>query len=537
MASTSKKNVDTKSISLDGNSLSLEDLVLVAKEDQKVELANQAKERMSHSRKTVEKILESRSVVYGITTGFGKFKDVFIKPEDSLTLQRNFLLSHAAGVGPPFDRTSVRAITLLRANALAKGFSGIRLSVVDLLLELLNQKIHPLIPEKGSVGASGDLAPLAHLALVLIGEGEAEVDGKIFPGAKALACRGLAPVDLLAKEGLALTNGTQVMTGVGALVVSEALKLAKTADIIGAMSLEALLGTDTAFKEEIHQARPHPGQLASAINLRTLLAESELIESHADCDMVQDAYSLRCMPQVHGASRQAFMHARQVIEIEMNSATDNPLIFDDLVYSAGNFHGQPLALVLDYVAIALSELANICERRIERLVNPFLSNGLPAFLTRNGGLNSGLMIAQYTAAALVSENKSLAHPASVDSIPTSANQEDHVSMGTIAGRKARDILGNLKSVLAIELLASLQGLDLRTGRNQTGKPQAYLKEGVESSGKQPGIGVRLAHQAARKKLPYLDQDRIIAKDIKAAQAIIESGELISVVEDQLGKLA
>lgn len=527
----------TGKVLLDGNSLTLEGVYDVSRNDREVDLAKEAREQIESSRKTVEQILESRKVVYGITTGFGKFKDVFIDPEDSQTLQRNFLRSHAAGIGPSFDRDTVRAITLLRANALAKGFSGIRLSVVRMLLSLLNEKIHPLVPEQGSVGSSGDLAPLSHLALVLVGEGEAEVDGKIYPGKKALQKRGLAPVTLLAKEGLALTNGTQAMTGVGALVVKEAEQLAKTADIIGAMTLESLLGTDTAFREDIHEARPHPGQLASAINLRTLLAESELIESHADCDMVQDAYSIRCMPQVHGATRQALAHARQVLEIEINAATDNPLIFGQQVYSAGNFHGQPVALVMDYVAAALSELADISERRTERLVNPHLSNGLPAFLTRNGGLNSGLMIAQYSAASLVSENKSLAHPASVDSIPTSANQEDHVSMGTIASRKARDILANLKTVLGIELLCALQALDLRTGRNQTGEPRAYPREGIDTLGKLPGVGIRRAYETARKYIKYLDEDRLMADEIKSARALVESGELVTSVEELVGTLA
>ena len=352
---------------------------------------------------------------------------------------------------------------LLRANALAKGFSGIRPQVVELLLEVLNRSIHPIIPCQGSVGASGDLAPLAHLALVLVGAGEAEVDGEIVSGSVALKKKSLEPVALQAKEGLALTNGTQAMTALGALIVLEAERLAKLADIAGAMSLEAMLGSSKAFAASIQLTRPHPGQIASAHNLRRLVEGSTLMESHANCPMVQDAYSLRCMPQVHGASRQAFTHARSVIEVEINSATDNPLVFEDAVLSGGNFHGQPIAIVMDYVALALAELANISERRTERLVNPALSNGLPTFLTLRGGLNSGLMVAQYTAAALVSENKPLAHPASVDSIPTSANQEDHVSMGTIAARKAHAILINLRKVLAIELLCSCQGLDFRTG--------------------------------------------------------------------------
>jgi histidine ammonia-lyase len=434
------------------------------------------------------------------------------------------------------DEESVRAIVLLRANALAKGFSGIRPQVVELLVSLLNQGVHPCIPEQGSVGASGDLAPLAHLALVLVGEGKAEVDGAILAGAQALSAKGLQPVTLIAKEGLALTNGTQVMAAIGTLVVLEAERLAKVADILGAMSLEAQLGSRKAFSELIHKTRPHPGQLASAANLRKLLAESTLMESHANCPMVQDAYSLRCMPQVHGASRQAFVHARQVLEIEINSATDNPLVFEDCVLSGGNFHGQPLALVMDYVAIALAELGNISERRTERLVNPALSNGLPTFLTRRGGLNSGFMVAQYTAAALVSENKSLAHPASVDSIPTSANQEDHVSMGTIAARKARMIMKNLRNVLAIELLCACQGLDLRTAAHITLDDSDMPTFCHDTTGMVPGQGVKAAYDFTRQHIRHLAEDRDLSIDIAAAEQLIASGDLLTAVENAVGTL-
>lgn len=521
---------------IDGNSLTLEDVGKVAWQDTQVDLSDEAHTQIANSRKVVETMLASREVVYGITTGFGKFKDIYIPPEDSLALQRNFLMSHAAGVGPPFDTATVRAITVLRANALAKGFSGIRTRVVRLLLSLLNERVHPIIPEQGSVGASGDLAPLAHLALVLIGEGSAEYDDEILPGKEALKRAGLRPVILKAKEGLALTNGTQAMTGLGALVILEARALAKLADIIGAMSLEGLLGTDRAFTSAVHEVRPHKGQIASASNLRKLLAGSELMVSHAECGMVQDAYSLRCMPQVHGASRQSFEHAREVLEIEFNSATDNPLVFEDSVVSGGNFHGQPVALVMDYVCTALAELANISERRTERLVNPFLSNGLPAFLTIDGGLNSGFMIAQYTAAALVSENKCLAHPASVDSIPTSANQEDHVSMGTISSRKARSILANLKYVLAIELLCAAQALDLRTGAHQKGEPRSFAPTGIHTHGERPGKGVELAHAFVRKHIPHLKKDRLVKEDIDKAFQLIDSGDLIRHVESKLGAL-
>lgn len=523
-------------ILLDGNTLTLEQVEQVALNFVRVGLSQQALHQLDHSRAIVERILAERRVVYGITTGFGKFKDVYIAPEDSIALQRNFMTSHAAGVGPSFDIPTTRAIMLLRANALAKGFSGIRSLVVQLLVDMLNAGIHPLIPQQGSVGASGDLAPLAHLGLTLIGEGEAMVGETTTTGAAALAARDLEPVVLLAKEGLALTNGTQAMTGLGVLIVLEAERLSKVADIIGAISIEAMLGSRKAFSEEIHKTRPHAGQLASAGNLRLLLEHSHLMESHANCPMVQDAYSLRCMPQVHGASRQAFAHARAVLATEINSATDNPLLFDDeRVLSGGNFHGQPIALVMDYVAAALAELANISERRTERLVNPALSNGLPAFLTLQGGLNSGFMVAQYTAAALVSENKSLAHPASVDSIPTSAGQEDHVSMGTIAARKAHNILQNLRKVLAIELLCAAQGLDLRTGayRTKESDPTHFCHD---TAGLKPARGVELAYSCLRKAVPYLHQDRELHRDIALAEQVIASGQLLEAVESGVGPL-
>jgi histidine ammonia-lyase len=523
-------------IFIDGNGLSLEDVRAVAARELEVDLSESAHGQIADSRKIVEEMLSERKVVYGITTGFGKFKDVYIPPEDSLKLQKNFLLSHAVGVGPNLSSPEVRAIMLLRANALAKGYSGIRNRVIRLLLDMLNKGVHPLIPEQGSVGASGDLAPLAHLGLVLIGEGEAEYHGKVYDGREALTRAGLRPVILKAKEGLALTNGTQVMTAIGSLVLNEALNIAKVADIIGAMSLEALLGTKTAFDPQVHKIRPHKGQMASARNLRLLVADSDLMESHKFCGMVQDAYSLRCMPQVHGASRQALTHARDVLEIEINSATDNPLIFESGVISAGNFHGQPVALVMDYVSIALAELANISERRTERLVNPSLSNGLPPFLILNGGLHSGFMIAQYTAAALVSENKSLAHPASVDSIPTSANQEDHVSMGTIGARKARSILKNLKYVLAIELLCAAQGLDLRTGRYKSGDGHAFAPDGIETKSQTPGKGVDAAYDLVREHISHLSRDRFIKADIETAFNLIDSGDLLAAVEDVIGQL-
>lgn len=515
---------------IDGNNLQLQDVERVALQQTTVKLSDSALGQLNSSREVVEKIVHSGQAIYGVTTGFGKFKDVHIKAEDSRKLQRNLLLSHAAGTGCDFDTPVVRSILLLRANALAKGHSGIRTEVVQLLLDCLNKGVHPRVPEQGSLGASGDLAPLAHLALVLIGEGEAEYNGKLLSGADALKQAGLAPVSLEAKEGLALTNGTQVMSSLGTLIVLEAERLAKIADIIGAMSLEGQLGSVRAFNAQIHDVRPHPGQIASADNLRRLLADSQIVASHANCPMVQDAYSLRCMPQVHGASRQAFKHAREVFEIEINAATDNPLVFDDAIMYGGNFHGQPLAIVLDYLSIALAELANISERRTERLVNPALSNGLPPFLTKYGGLNSGFMIAQYTAASLVSENKSLAHPASVDSIPTSANQEDHVSMGAIAARKARQILTNVRRVLSIELLCAAQSLDFRihdrTQCNQ-GSPHGPLL---------PGPGVQAAHKLVRDNIPFLEEDRELYLDIQKSDHLISSGSLLQAVESTIGPL-
>jgi histidine ammonia-lyase len=515
---------------IDGNNLSLQDVEEVARGKRSVGLSAGAESQLAKSRAIIDQVVASGQAIYGVTTGFGKFKDITIKPDDSRTLQANLLLSHAAGVGPCFSKEIVRAALLLRANALAKGYSGIRSEVVHLLLECLNKGVHPLVPEQGSLGASGDLAPLAHLALALIGEGKAEYKGEIMTGRQALASAGLKPISLEAKEGLALLNGTQIMSSLGVVIVVEAERLCKLADIIGAMSLEAQLGSARPFTESIHRVRPHKGQIDSARNLRELLKDSAIVQSHVNCPMVQDAYSLRCMPQVHGATRQAVAHAREVFEIEINSATDNPLIFEDEILNSGNFHGQPLAIVLDYLAVAVAELANISERRLERLVNPTLSNGLPAFLTKYGGLNSGYMIAQYTAAALVSENKCLAHPASVDSIPTSANQEDHVSMGATAGRKAFAILKNVQKVLAIELLCAAQGLDFRMY-------DADVRErGCEHAQLLPGPGVQAAYEAVRKHVPFLEYDRELHLDIDKAEELISGGQVLNAVETAIGPL-
>lgn len=519
-------------VAIDGNTLSIEQLDMLARGEARAELSVETVSQVKKSRAVVDAALNSGRAIYGITTGFGKFKDVFIRPEDRKQLQTNLLLSHAAGVGPLLDRRTCRSMMALRANALAKGFSGVRIELLNLLLSCLNKGIHPLIPEQGSLGASGDLAPLSHLALVLIGRGRAELGGEILSGAEALEKAGLQALQLEAKEGLALTNGTQMMTAIGADLVLSVEYLVKMADIIGAMSLEAQLGTVTAFSKRIHDLRRHPGQLASAENLRRLLEASAIMQSHKDCPMVQDAYSLRCMPQVHGATRQAVRHAREVFEIEINSATDNPLVFDDEILSGGNFHGQPLALVLDYLAIAIAELANISERRTERLVNPFLSNGLPAFLTMYGGTDSGFMIAQYTAAALVSENKVLAHPASVDSIPTSANQEDHVSMGATAARKARAIFKNAVSVLAIELLCAAQGLDYRMYK----EPARTITEKDYTPTLLPGAAIKAAHSCVRAKIPFLDRDRELHLDIAQAAEMVMSGEVLAAVESAIGEL-
>lgn len=518
-------------VELDGNSLRLEDLARLADGTAQASLSAPAIEQVERSRAVVDRALQSGEAIYGITTGFGKFKDVFIQPGDRKQLQTNLLLSHAAGVGPCFERELCRSMMALRANALAKGYSGVRRELLELLISCLNEGIHPRVPEQGSLGASGDLAPLSHLALVLIGRGKAEYQGEIIDGAEALKRAGLAPLQLEAKEGLALTNGTQVMSAMGAQLVLQTEYLTKLADIIGAMSLEAQLGSAKAFSSKIHDLRRHPGQAASAENLRRLLENSQIIESHKDCPLVQDAYSLRCMPQVHGASRQAVKHAREVFEIEVNSATDNPLVFEDEILSGGNFHGQPLALVLDYLGTAIAELANISERRTERLVNPSLSNGLPAFLTQYGGTDSGFMIAQYTAASLVSENKVLAHPASVDSIPTSANQEDHVSMGATAGRKARAIFENSATVLAIELLCAAQGLDYRM-YSDPAEDQAKGK----SPSLLPGAGIMEAYKKVREVIPFLDRDREMYIDIDKAKMLVKSGAIVRAVEATIGAL-
>ena len=505
-------------ISIDGNSLTLADVVRVARLRETVEISATGRQQLAASRAIVEKLLDSTTPVYGISTGFGNLSQIWISPEEREALQRNLILSHAAGVGECLSEDVVRSAMLMRANSLVKGYSGIRPATVDMLLELLNRGVYPAVPSKGSVGASGDLSPLSHIALVLMGEGKAFVAGKLVTGAEALAAVGLSPVAFAAKEGLALINGTQIMTAVGALVVHDAALLMKAADIAAAMSLEALRGTRTAYDERISRIRPHPGQLVTSGNLLKLTDDSRIMESHEHCGKVQDAYSLRCVPQVHGASKDAVRRARETIEIEMNSATDNPLIFPDTgeVISGGNFHGQPVALVMDYLKTALAEIGSISERRVNRMLDAHLSD-LPPFLTAYPGVDSGLMITQYTAAALVSENKVLAHPACVDSIPTSANQEDHVSMGTIAARQSREILENSRHVIAIEMLVAAQGLD-------------FLKP------LEPGVGVQAAYKAVRAEVPHLEEDRVPAEDIATVYRLLVGETIVNQVETAVGPL-
>jgi histidine ammonia-lyase len=509
-----------RELTLGETPLSLEAIAQVARQGLKVVLGVSARQRMARSRAFIEQVVAGGPQapnVYGVNTGFGALAEVRISPAQIRELQQNLVRSHAAGVGAPLEREVVRALLLLRAQVLALGCSGVRPELADLLLAMLNRGCHPVVPGKGSVGASGDLAPLAHLALVAMGEGEAELDGRVLPGNEALAAAGLEPLVFEAKEGLALVNGTQLMTAEGALALHDAEALGRMADVAGALSLEALKGTPRAFDPRIAAVRPHPGQQASARNLLLLTQRSEIVASHRDCGKVQDPYSLRCMPQVHGATRDAIAFARQVIEREAGSATDNPLVFaeEGEVLSGGNFHGQPVALALDFAAIALAELANISERRIEQLVNPHLS-GLPAFLVRESGLNSGFMLAQVTAAALVSENKILAHPASVDSIPSSAGREDHVSMGVHAAHKLREVVRNVQTVLAIEVLCGAQGIDLH--RPLRGGP-----------------GVEAVHELVRSRVPHLERDRPMHRDLETARALVASGELAQAAERGLGQ--
>jgi len=507
-----------KNLVLDGESLTLETLIRVLNPAAQIRIPPACRNKIQKSRAVIDKAIRGEKQIYGITTGFGAFSEVFISKDKGRQLQKNILRSHAAGVGPPLPDEIVRLVMALMINSKVKGYSGLRWTTLKTLVDVFNSGLTPRVPEKGSVGASGDLAPLAHLSLVLIGRGRARFrEGRWMSGNTAMKRAKLDPVVLAEGEGLALINGTQVMTAIGAWTLNQAIRLAKIADIVASMSLEVLLGTNTQLHKRIHRIRPHPGQIQSADNMRRITDSSEIITSHRDCKRIQDAYSLRCTPQVHGASRDTIQFADRTLETEMNSATENPLVFPDgQILSGGNFHGQPIALAMDHLAVALAELASISERRIERMVNPNLS-GLPSFLIREGGLNSGFMIAQYTAAALVSENKALAHPASVDSIPTSANKEDHVSMGTISARKAREILKNLKYVIAIELLCAAQGLDLLTN----------LK---------PGKGTLTAYKMIRKHVSHMKADRELSPDIATVLKIIDHGDILDSVEKACGPL-
>lgn len=503
---------------LHGDDFLLEDLVRIARRDAQINISAESESRINKARELIDKWVKNGERIYGVTTGFGALSEVTISYEDTRKLQKNILFSHAAGMGKHMEEDVVRAMIALRVNDFCRGNSGLRLETILKLTRILNEGIVPVVPEKGSVGASGDLVPMAHLALVLIGEGEAFVDGVRMSGASALKKKSIPPLVLDSGEGLALINGTQFMIALGCLALHDALNLCKHADIAASMSLETLMGTRAAFDPRIHAARPHKGQIKAADNMLRITDNSEIISSHHDCSRVQDAYTLRCSPQVHGASWDAFAYVDNVIRVEMNSSTENPLIFPESeeFLSGGNFHGQPLALACDFLGISIAELANISERRIERLVNPQLS-GLPAFLIEDGGLNSGFMIAQYAAASLVSENKVLAHPASVDSIPTSANKEDHVSMGAFAARKCRDILANTEEVIAIELLCAAQGIDLFTN----------IKAGQ---------GTLAAYEVIRSKVGYMKEDRILSTDIARVKDLLRSGSIVKAVEDKIGKL-
>lgn len=506
-------------IEITGDDVTLESVWTVATTDEKIVLSASAFAAMEKSRRYIEGRIAGGEVIYGVNTGFGAFSNVRISAAQIEELQVNLIRSHSAGVGEPFSIPETRAIMFLRANALARGHSGIRPDVVEKILEFLNNDVIPVIPQQGSVGASGDLAPLSHLALGLIGEGEVWVDGKRLPAAKALESKKIQPLVLKAKEGLSLINGCQVMTAVGLLNAYEARRLLWTLDIAGAASLEALKGSRSAFDPLIAATRPHPGEAKTARNLLRILGESSPIAaSHVNCDRVQDAYSLRCMPAVHGAAKDAWMNTMKTLETEANSSTDNPLVFADeeKILSCGNFHGEPVAFSLDFMAIAMAAATNMSECRIEKLINPAMS-GLPAFLAPQGGLNSGMMIVQVAAASLVSENKILTHPASVDSIPTSADKEDHVSMGTIAARKFGSVIRNSESVAAMELLCATQALDLL-------KP-------LEASG-----AIKAVHQLVREHVPFAQKDRVFANDIETLRKLIRSGELLSSVQKSVGEL-
>jgi histidine ammonia-lyase len=530
---------------LTGADLTIADVEAVARGGATARLDRNARARMDEARAVVERLVAAGEVVYGITTGFGDLAGTFIPPADARRLQENLLVSHAVGVGAPLPQDVVRAMLLLRANTLALGHSGCRPVLVDRLLAFLEAGIHPVVPAQGSVGASGDLAPLAHLALPLIGRGEVELGGQVMPALLALRETGIEPLTLEAKEGLALLNGTQLMSALGALLLADADRLARTASVAAAQSVEALLGTDVPYAAVYQLARPHPGQVAVAAEMRHLLRDSGLMAAHhGSTHKVQDPYSLRCVPQVHGAIRDALDYLRKVLDVELNSATDNPLVFPlggatapdvaatggGLVISGGNFHGEPVALALDFAKLAIAELGAISERRVALLVDARLNGGLPPFLAPASGLNSGMMIIQYTAAALASENKVLVHPASADSIPTSANQEDHVSMGPIAGRHARDVLANVERIIAIELLVGAQALDLRLATLATAARGTPVGAAGAIPSPVPGRGVAEAHRRIRAVVAPLLVDREMGADIAAVLALVRGGELAGLVD-------
>lgn len=507
-----------KYLEIEGRNLTVEKSVEAVRGGMKLKLAGESAERVKSARKLVDKWIKNNEIVYGITTGFGEFKDVRIGQKDTEKLQINLLMSHSAGVGCQIPPEIVKLMLLFRINSLAKGHSGVRLELLQFLIKIFNSDIIPVIPSQGSVGSSGDLSPLSHLSLVLIGEGKCQYKGKTMKADNALRLAGLKPIRLSAKEGLALTNGTQMMSGYLCKSLSESIYLAKMSDIAAGFSLEALKGTDKAYSDRLQKVRPHPGQIKTARNLRKILKNSEIMKSHIDCDKVQDAYSTRCVPQVHGAVKDTINFVKSVLETEINSATDNPLIFPETGehIEGGNFHGEPLALAADYLAIAISEIGNISERRIYRLTDGTLS-GLPRFLIKNGGLNSGLMISQYTAAALVSENKVLCHPASVDSIPTSASQEDHNSMGSISARKCLEVVNNVKKIVAIEFLCASQALE-------------FLKP------LKPGIGIKKGYDIIRKHISPIENDVIISDEIEKIYDIIFNSNILQEIEKTAGKL-
>ena len=511
-----------KKVAVDGETLTIQDVVAVARCGVEVVIPQKTRKKVTRCRRILEEFVEERKVVYGVTTGFGALGSVRVPPEKIKQLQLNLIRSHASGVGKPLPKDATRALMLLRVNTLAKGNSGVRLKTLETLVSMINKRVHPVIPEKGSVGASGDLSPLAHMTLVMMGEGNAEYSDKMMSGREAIAEAGISPVELDSKEGIALINGAQMMTAVGALAICDSESLIGTAETATSMSLEALGGMSDAFDEKIHHVRPHPGQVESAKNIRLLTTGSKIICSSAEAlkktenRSPQDPYCLRCAPQVLGAVRDAVAYARRVIEVEINSATDNPLVFPDSkeCLSGGNFHGQPIAVAMDLLGIALTIVGNISERRVARLINENLSEGLPAFLISRQvqkGINSGYMTVQYTAASLASENKSLVHPASVDSIPTSADFEDFVSMGTIAARKAVEILGNVEYIVAIELLCAAQGIDFR-GSDKLGN------------------GTKTAFSIIRKKVPMLKEDRVPSRDVEAIVGLVRNGAFSKILE-------